>query len=114
MNHEWFIISLNFGKFLLIWIFLALKDNDLGAIYVNLTEPIQQLKDEITKTVDTCREIGSNRYITEYWLQNMEDRIDLAHKAVKNGILDDIPEWPEDQADDLADLARDVKNLEKE
>ena len=44
----------------------------------------------------------------------MEERIDLAHKAVKNGILDDIPEWPEDQADELADLARDVKNLEKE
>ena len=86
----------------------------MGAIYVNLTIPIQQLKDDITKTVDSCREIGSNRYITEYWIKNMMDRIDLAQKAVDNGILDDIPEWPEENLDDLDDLVKDVTNLQKE
>ena len=37
-----------------------MKENDLSTLYVNLTQPIEQLKGMITETVETCREIGSN------------------------------------------------------
>ena len=40
------------------------------SIFVNLTAPIDQLRGKITDTIETCREIGSNRYISENFLEH--------------------------------------------
>ena len=77
-----------------------------------MTEPIEQLKLEITGIVEKCREIGSNRFITEHYLSSLDDRVDEALKLIESGILNDIPELNEPTQID--DLIKDTNALEKE
>ena len=90
----------------------ALKDHDLTPVYVNLTEPIEQLRDEIDQVVETCREIGSNRFITEHYLNDINARLDVALKKVEDGLLEDIPDWSD--PNDIENLAKETRKLEKE
>ena len=90
----------------------ALKEHDLTSIYVNLTEPIEQLRDEITDIVETCRDIGSNRFITESFLGDLNVRLKILMEKVDGGVLDGAASWQDPEG--IEKLAQDVYGLEGE
>jgi len=90
----------------------AIKEHDLTSIYVNLTEPIEQLKSEITTIVDTCRNIGSNRFITEAFLGDLNARLTIVLKKVENGALDDVESWTDPEG--IESIVRDAYGLDRE
>ena len=90
----------------------ALKDHDLTSIYVNLTEPIEQLKGEITTIVETCRDIGSNRFITEAYLGDLNARLRVILEKIDDGVLDGVDNWVDPQG--AESLVQDVYGLDRE
>ena len=90
----------------------ALKKHDLTSIYVNLTEPIEQLKEEITTIVETCREIGSNRFITEAYLGDLNTRLKVILEKVESGVLDNVESWQDPAGID--ELTKETYALEKQ
>lgn len=90
----------------------AIKEHDLTSIYVNLTEPIEQLKSEITTIVDTCRNIGSNRFITEAYLGDLNARLRIILEKVESGALDDVESWTDPEG--IESIVRDAYGLDRE
>lgn len=90
----------------------ALKKHDLTSIYVNLTEPIDQLKEEITTIIETCRDIGSNRFITEAYLGDLNTRLKAILEKVESGVLDNVESWQDPPGID--EMTKETYALEKQ
>ena len=91
----------------------AIEDNELGAEYVNLTSPVQELRTEISSILDQCREMGAKRFIATHLMEHLDGQLDEAISKVKRGDFNDIPD-PIQQSAELWPLFEEFTLLRKD
>jgi len=75
-------------------------ENELGAGYVNLTEPISELQGKISEVLETCRATGAQRFIATEYLTFYKRLLNEAFDKIKSGKFNSIPD-PVAQTEDL-------------
>ena len=74
---------------------------------------MNELRSEITRILDSCREMGSKRFIAQHLMTDLNNRFDEAIEKVKQGYFDDIPD-PVQQSEELWPLFEEFTVLRKD